>query len=272
MKTAFQNLRRVHPLIHSITNYVTANDCANILLACGASPIMADDPEEAPQITALCAGLNLNMGTISASRFAAMRSAGQTANELAHPVVLDPVGVGASQMRMRFAGELLEAVRFSVIRGNFSEIRALATGCGGEKGVDTDGKAQVTEESLSDAVDFARSFSQKTGAVVAMTGAIDLVADENTAYCIRGGHPMMASVTGAGCMLSALTAAFAAANPGRILEACAAAVCAMDLAGETAARRMGPLDGNATYRNYLIDAIYHMTPEELEGANYEVRT
>ena len=138
--------------------------------------------------------------------------------------------------------------------------------------MDTDGKAQVTEESLSDAVDFARSFSKKTGAVVAMTGAIDLVADENLAYCIRGGHPMMASVTGAGCMLSALTAAFAAANPGRILEACAAAVCAMDLAGETAARRMGPLDGNATYRNYLIDAIYHMTPEKLEGANYEVRT
>ena len=112
----------------------------------------------------------------------------------------------------------------------------------------------------------------RTGAVVAITGAIDIVADAQKAYCIRNGNAMMSSITGTGCQLSALTAAFVTANPGQPLEAAAAAVCAMGLAGEIAHQRLTPQDGNATYRNYIIDAIYNMTPEQLEkGANYEVR-
>ena len=139
-------------------------------------------------------------------------------------------------------------------------------------GVDADVADKVTEENLDKAVTFAKSFAAKTGAVIAITGAIDIVADANTAYCIRNGHPMMSSITGTGCQLSALTAAFVTANSDKPLEAAAAAVCAMGLAGEIAHKRLSPLDGNSSYRNYIIDAIYNMTPAQLEeGAKYEVR-
>ena len=142
----------------------------------------------------------------------------------------------------------------------------------GNARVDADVADRVTEENLDGAVAFAKAFAAKTGAVVAITGAIDIVADGAKAYCIRNGHPMMSAITGTGCQLSALTAAFITANPGQPLEAAAAAVCAMGLAGEIAHARLTPLDGNATYRNYIIDAIYHMTPAQLEeGAKYEVR-
>ena len=142
----------------------------------------------------------------------------------------------------------------------------------GNARVDADVADKVTEENLDSAVAFAKAFAAQTGAVVAITGAIDIVADAEKAYCIRNGNAMMSSITGTGCQLSALTAAFVTANPGHPLEAAAAAVCAMGLAGETAHKRLTPLDGNATYRNYIIDAIYNMTPDQLEeGANYEVR-
>ena len=131
---------------------------------------------------------------------------------------------------------------------------------------------KVTEENLDEAVAFAKAFAAQSGAVVAITGAIDIVADKNKAYCIRNGHPMMSSITGTGCQLSAMTAAFVAANPDRPLEAAAACVCAMGLAGEIAHTRLTAMDGNSSYRNYIIDAIYNLTPQELEkGAKYEVR-
>ena len=187
-------------------------------------------------------------------------------------MVLDPVGAGASKLRTDTAFRLLREVKFTVIRGNISEVKTLASGAGTTKGVDADVADKVTEENLDAAVAFAKKFAAETGAVVAITGAIDIVADGEKAYCIRNGNAMMSSITGTGCQLSALTAAFVTANPGYPLEAAAAAVCAMGLAGEIAHQRLTPQDGNATYRNYIIDAIYNMTPEQLEkGANYEVR-
>lgn len=272
MRELLENVRRQAPLIHNITNYVTVNDCANILLACGASPIMADDLEEAEEITSICGGLNINIGTLNQRTIPAMLAAGKQANALGHPVVLDPVGAGASKLRTETALKLLRAVRFAVIRGNISEIKALVQGNGTTKGVDADVADRVTEENLSQAAAFAKAFSKKTGAVVAITGAIDIVADEHTAYCIRNGHPDMSRITGTGCQLSAMTAAYVTANPGRTLDAAAAAVCAMGLCGETARRRMTEQDGNSSYRNYIIDAVYNLTPEALEeGARYEVR-
>lgn len=266
------NVRAKCPLIHNITNYVTVNDCANILLACGGSPIMADDKDEAAEITSICGGLNINIGTLNSRTIPSMLIAGKRANELGHPVVLDPVGAGASALRTSTALKLLEEVKFTVIRGNISEIKTLALGSGTTKGVDADVADQVTEENLDAAAAFARSFAGKTGAVVAITGAIDIVADDKKAYCIRNGHPMMSSITGTGCQLSAITAAYITANPDHPLEAAAAAVCAMGLAGEIAHRRLSDMDGNSSYRNYIIDAIYNMTPEMLEkGARYEVR-
>lgn len=268
----FANVREKCPLIHNITNYVTVNDCANVLLACGGSPIMSDDKEEVAEITAICSGLNINIGTLNQRTIVSMLIAGKKANELNHPVVLDPVGAGASKLRTETAMQLLEEVKFAVIRGNISEIKTLALGTGTTKGVDADIADRVTEENLDDVVAFAKTFAEKTGAVIAITGAIDIVADDKKAYCIRNGHPMMASVTGTGCQLSAMTAAFVTANPEHPLEAAAAAVSAMGYAGEMAYSRLNEMDGNSTYRNYIIDAIYNMTPEILEkGANYEVR-
>lgn len=267
-----ENVRKNCPLIHNITNYVTVNDCANIVIACGASPIMADDKDEVADITTVCAGLNINIGTLNSRTIASMLIASKRANELNHPVVLDPVGAGASKLRTDTAMQLLEEVKFTVIRGNISEIKTLASGSGTTKGVDADVADKVTEENLDDVVAFAKTFAEKTGAVIAITGAIDIVADSEKAYCIRNGHPMMSSITGTGCQLSAMTAAFITANPDHPLEAAVAAVSAMGYAGEIAHNRLTAMDGNATYRNYIIDAIYNMTPQMLEkGANYEVR-
>lgn len=266
------NVRAKTPLIHNITNYVTVNDCANILLACGGSPIMADDIGEVEEITSLCGGLNLNIGTLNQRTIPAMLAAGKQARALGHPVVLDPVGAGASTLRTSTALKLLQEIRPNVIRGNVSEIKTLALGSGRTKGVDADVSDRVTPENLEQMVTFAKAFARETGAVLAITGAIDLVADADKAFCIYNGHPDMSKITGTGCQLSAVTAAYLTANPNHPLTAAAAAVCAMGLCGEIAHSRLTPLDGNASYRTYIIDAMYNLTPEILEqGARYEVR-
>lgn len=271
-KNIFENVRKKCPLIHNITNYVTVNDCANIVIACGASPIMSDDKNEVADITTICAGLNINIGTLNSRTIESMIIAGKTSNQLNHPVVLDPVGAGASKLRTETAIKLVEEVKFAVIRGNISEIKTLASGSGTTKGVDADVADKVTEENIDEVIAFAKEFAKKTGAVIAITGAVDIVANGEKAYCIRNGHPMMSFITGTGCQLSAMTAAFVTANPDDVLEATAAAVSAMGYAGEIAHGRLTKMDGNSTYRNYIIDAIYNMTPEMLEqGAKYEVR-
>lgn len=267
-----ENVQNTNPLVHNITNYVTVNDCANILLACGAAPIMADDVEDAVDITAICGGLNINIGTLNRATIPAMLAAGRRSAELSHPVLLDPVGAGASKLRTNTALQLLAELPLTVIRGNVSEIKTLAKGSGTTRGVDADLADAITEDNLDEGAAFAKTFAKKSGAVIAMTGAIDIVTDGNKAYCIRNGHPMMGRVTGTGCQLSAMTAAYVVANPGQPLEAAAAAVCAMGLCGQKAFSRMTALDGNASYRNYLIDAVYNLTPDALEkGADYEQR-
>ena len=173
----FANVRTKSPLVHNITNYVTVNDCANMVLACGASPIMADDAAEVEDITTICGGLNINIGTLNSRTIESMLKAGKKANALGHPVVLDPVGAGASALRTETAYRLLDEVRFTVIRGNISEVKTLASGAGTTKGVDADVADKVTEENLDSAVAFAKAFAAQTGAVIAITGAIDIVAD-----------------------------------------------------------------------------------------------
>lgn len=266
-----ENVRERKPLIHNITNYVTVNDCANILLACGGSPIMADDINEVEEITSICGGLNINIGTLNQRTIPSMIAAGKKANELGHPVVLDPVGAGASTLRTSTALELLEKVQFTVIRGNISEIKTLATGNGTTKGVDADVTESITEETLEQGAVFAKNFAAKTGSVIAITGAIDIVADRDKAYCIYNGNPMMSSITGTGCQLSALAAAYVTANAGMALDGAAAAVCAMGLCGETAYKRLTDFDGNSSYRNYIIDAIYNLDGKTLDrNAKYKI--
>ena len=156
LKKCLENVRKNSPLIHNITNYVTVNDCANILLACGASPIMADVINEVEEITSICNGLNINIGTLNSRTINSMHKAGWMANRLSHAVLLDPVGVGASELRTRTAVELVKNIKFDVIRGNISEIKTLANGSGSTRGVDADIRDSITEENLTEYVKFAK--------------------------------------------------------------------------------------------------------------------
>ena len=191
-----------------------------------------------------------------------MFASAKNAAALGHKLLLDPVGAGASALRTNTALKLLKKFQFDVVRGNISEIKTLALGSGTTKGVDADIADSVTEDNLEKSVAFAKDFAARNNCVVAITGAIDLVADDGKCYVIRNGRAEMSRITGTGCQLSAVTAAFAVANPDNVLEAAAAAVCSMGLAG----------DGNSTYRNRIIDALFNMTGDELEkGAKYEIR-
>ncbi len=267
-----ENLRKTRPIIHNITNYVTVNDCANVLLACGASPIMADDEAEAAEITALCGGLVINIGTLNSRTIPSMFAAGKKAGELGRPAVLDPVGAGASQLRTSTALKLMKEVKFAVIRGNASEIRTIAHGSGTTRGVDVDEADAVGENELDAAADFVKKLAARLGCVISMSGAVDIISDGADVYLVRNGRPEMSFVTGTGCQLSALTAAFAAAKPEEALKAALAAACLMGVCGEMAWERMGASDGNSTYRNHIIDAVCRITPQQLnERAKYEMR-
>ena len=194
------------------------------------------------------------------------------ANKFKKPLLLDPVGVGASKIRTDTAVRLMNEVKFSVIRGNISEIKTLITGNGKTMGVDANVDDKVTEKNLARAVEFAGNFSLKTGAVVAITGSIDIVTDGKTAFCIYNGDKMMSSVTGSGCMLSAMMAAFVSANGNNILNSAAAAVCTMGICGERARKRLLNDEGSGSFRRYLIDEIENISQTDLEReARYEIR-
>ena len=265
LKNALDNVRKTTPLVHSITNYVTVNDCANALLAVGASPIMSDEPADVEDITSICGGLTLNIGTLNERSIAGMFAAGERAGALGHPIVLDPVGAGASALRTATAGELLDRLPIAVIRGNMSEAKALAGGAAATRGVDVCPDDAVSEENLATSAAFVCDLAARTGAIVAVTGAIDIVSDGSRAYAVRNGNPLMGRITGAGCMLSCVCAAFAVANPDAPLEAAVAAVAAMGLAGQVAQGRMGGMDGNGSFRTYVLDALYRLDGDALEA-------
>ena len=267
MKKGIVNrVRQLEPLVHNITNYVTVNDVANVVLACGGSPIMADDEADVADIISICNGLNVNIGTLNSRTIPSMILAGKCAAHMGKVTVLDPVGAGASGLRTRTAMRLMQEIPFTIVRGNVSEMRALFGQDAKTKGVDADLKDAVTNENLKDAVAFVEACSKKSGAITIMTGAIDLVSDGERTYVIRNGHAMMSRITGTGCMLSALVATYCAANPTELLDAAAGAVMVMGLAGEIAHARVEstPLAGTSSFRTYLIDAISNMTDEMLE--------
>ncbi|MDF2844847.1 MAG: thiM [Herbinix sp.] len=261
------------PLVHSITNYVTVNDCANIILACGGSPIMADDIAEVSDITSICSSLVINIGTLNERTIASMLTAGKKANELGHPIILDPVGAGASILRNETALQLLKQIKFSVIRGNISEIKFLALQNANTQGVDASAADAVTSDNLDSVIKFAQDFSKSTGAIIAITGAIDIVANSDKAYVIKNGHALMSRVTGTGCMLTAVIGSYIGANSDNLLDATATAVTAMGLCGELAYQRLQEIDGGTnTYRMLLIDFMSKMNKELLkDGAKVEGR-
>lgn len=263
-------VRERAPLVQCITNFVTVNDCANIILAAGGSPSMADDVREAAEAVRGSAALVCNLGAIAAVD--AMVSAGKTANELGKPVVLDPVAAGNTALRRQESGRLLAGVKFAAIRGNASEIRALARGELTGSGVDVSGEDAVTDATLPRTVETARLLAKQTGAVVAVSGPIDVVTDGGQTILLRNGCATMARITGSGCMLTSLLGAFCGADPGHPFEATCAAIAAMGVAGDLAEeRRLRNGTGNATFRTDLIDAVFNLTEEQLNGrVRYEV--
>ena len=244
------------PLVHCITNYVTVHDVANVLIACGGSPIMSDEPMDVPDIQAICGGLLVNIGTLNARSISAMGTAAEVARRLGHPIVLDPVGAGASQLRTKTASQVLEAGGVACVRGNVSEVRALASGSTTTHGVDAAPDDAVRDDNLAEMAAYLRELSAACGSVVAASGAIDLVSDAERTFAVRNGHARMASITGSGCMLSGVVAAYVVANPDERLEAVTCALAMYGLAGERAAARAEREGvGNATFSNYLIDAV-----------------
>lgn len=265
MKTMLQNVRNNTPLVHFVTNYVTVNDVANTMLACGGSPIMSDEILDVEDITSICNATVINIGTLNQNTIKSMVAAGKKANELGHPVVLDPVGVGASKLRTETTFQLLKEVKFAVIRGNISEIKTVYSGSGSTKGVDADVADVVTDENLQDTIAFAKDLSAKTGAVIVITGAIDIIADSENAYITRNGVAIMSKITGTGCMLDGVIAGYVAANPDDKVKACAVAVAAEGLCGELAYERMlANQGGTGSFRCYLIDAMSNLDGDALE--------
>lgn len=249
-------VRRHGPMVHNITNYVTVNDCANIILAAGGSPIMADDAAEVEQIVGLSSALVINIGTLNSRTVASMLAAGKRANALNIPVVLDPVGAGASDLRNDTLRRLLHEVRFAAIKGNSSEIRFLAGDAATARGVDAGDDAQVTESNLADITGMARALCAETGATVVISGRIDIVAHADGAWAVSNGDRLMTRITGTGCMTTAVMGCCVGAAPTAIPQACLCAMCAMGVAGEIASENMAAMGGGTgTYRALLLDAM-----------------
>jgi hydroxyethylthiazole kinase len=205
----------------------------------------------------------LNIGTLHERTIQAMYAAGQAANQLGIPVVLDPVGAGASGLRTETAARLIRAVKLAVIRGNLSEMKALAGQAAGTRGVDASAADAVERDSLRAVTDFAKSLAQKTGSVIALTGAIDVVSDGVRCCAIHNGHAMMARITGTGCMCSSLVGACCGATDDYAVAA-AAGVMVMGVAGELALEALQSAGlGSGSYRSYIIDAVSHMTGQVL---------
>lgn len=251
-----KNTHDKQPVVHFITNYVTANDCANMTLAAGALPIMADDIAEVEAIVGQASALVLNIGTLTQRTVASMLAAGKKANRQHIPIILDPVGVGASALRSETVAILMRELNFTIIKGNISEIKFLASGIASTSGVDAGSADIITEDTLDNGIDFARKCSKIAGAIIAITGPVDIVADAQNACIIRNGHPLMAKITGTGCMLGGLIGAYVAANPTMPLFACVAAVSALGICGERAYEKLaGCKNGLGSYRVHLLDAM-----------------
>lgn len=246
-------IRAKKPLVHHLTNYVTANDSANITLAIGASPVMTSDISEVADMVVHAAAVVLNIGTLTAATVDAMVVAGQKAAALGRPVLLDPVGAGATPARTAAAERIIREVRPAVIRGNMSEIKTLAGLAVAIRGVD----------SLADAVggeEVAQTLAARLGCVVAVTGATDIVAGGGRLCRIANGHPLLASVTGTGCMASSLIGCCAGVAGDSFL-ATVAGLTAMGVAGELAYESLQPGEGSGTFRVRLIDAISNLDPD-----------
>jgi len=252
----YQNLeliRRKTPLVHNITNYVVMNLTANALLAVGASPVMAHAREEVEDMVNIASALVINIGTLSAPWIESMKKAARQAQKKGIPVIYDPVGAGATPYRTRTVRTLIQTVPPAVVRGNASEIIAIADDACKTKGVDSAAAAEA-------ALDSARWLNEKYGCVVCVSGATDYIVDKNAMAMIKNGHALMPRVTGLGCTASALCGAFAAVNSDHY-AATTAAMAVMGIAGEIAAEKA---KGPASLQVEFLDALFNMKSEDIQ--------
>lgn len=251
----FARVREKRPLVHHITNYVTVNDCANITLAAGGAPVMADAVEEVEEMAAIANALVLNIGTLNRVQVESMELAGSMANEREIPVILDPVGVGATQYRTKTARRLLDRLDIAVLKGNAGEIGVLAGAEANVRGVDSHGLS-------GDPVAIAQEYAEAAGLTVAISGAMDVITDGKHTLLVENGHLMMGSISGTGCMAASVTGVFTAESKDPVLAA-AAAFAAFGIAGErSAASARGP----GSFKKGLFDELANLTPEDLARA------
>jgi len=250
-----RRIREHKPLVHQITNYVVMNETANATLALGALPVMAHAPEEVEEMVGLASALVLNIGTLSSDWVDAMLRAGRAATTRGIPIVLDPVGAGATAFRTETAKRILDEVDVTVLRGNAGEVATLVGVAAEVRGVESIGAAE-------DAAELARRAGEMLGLVASVTGPVDHVSDGRTVLSVSNGDAMLATVTGTGCMSSALTGCFLAAKPDSPLEAAAEALAAFGVAGEDAAREAR---GPGSFHVGLYDALAALDPETLDG-------
>lgn len=261
MDNIIKNLRSKRPLVHCITNYVTVNDCANSLLAIGGSPIMADEIHEILDIVTLSDAIVINIGTLNSSTIDSMRLACKTANRLGKPIILDPVGVGASEYRKIIVKSFLKEIKFTVIRGNASEIFTLHDFSKTVGGVDAHEDDKISANNISRISNIVLEISKNTGAVVAMTGERDVIGFEDKIAIISNGVPEMENITGSGCMLTAISGAFiSVVNP---FDAMVASITTMGVCGERAYKATSTT-GIGSMRVSLIDELSKISDETLE--------
>jgi hydroxyethylthiazole kinase len=263
-RIAAENLKLIRekkPLIHNITNYVVMNTTANALLACGASPVMAHAQEEVEEMVSFAGALVLNIGTLTPYWVESMLTAGKRANELKIPIVLDPVGSGATKLRTNSAKRLIEELSISVVRGNASEVLSLAHEGSRTKGVDS-------IHSVDDAADAALTLARELSTTLAITGSVDLVTDGTDIYRVSNGHELMGYVTGTGCTATVIIGAFLAVdnNP---LTATTTALAYFGLAGEKSASEAS---APGSFQVGLLDALYSIDEKKMqEGAKIQIQ-
>lgn len=250
-----QAVRDKKPLIHHITNYVTVNDCANITLSIGASPVMADDVTEVAEMVSFASALVLNIGTLQTRTIESMLTAGKAAKAKGIPVIFDPVGAGATKLRTKTAERIICDIAPNVIRGNMSEVKVLLGVEAKIKGVDS-----VADE--QDAVEVVQRLAEQLKCVVAVTGKTDVVAGGGRVYAIDNGHPIMAHVTGTGCMATSLVGSFCSAAADDV-EGAVGGIVVMGLAGERAFSSLHGGESVGTFHTRLFDEVYNITAEKI---------
>lgn len=258
MSTTTEMMRKVRstcPLVHMITNYVTVNDCANVCICAGGSPVMTDATEDIPEMVSLASAVVLNIGTLNQRTVESMILAAKVANSKNIPVILDPVGVGATRYRTETAEKILKEVRVDIIKGNHGEISVMA-GLGGKvRGVDS-------AEGADDIAAAARSLSERTGCIVAATGPVDYISDGKTDIKLKNGSEWMSTVSGTGCMLSAVIGAYVGAC-GSSSESVVSAISVLNIASEIAAAG-GKVFGPASFKTKLLDSLYNLDENDIE--------